>query len=74
MGEKCIYLSACKDIKSCDKRHPWVCKRYSLENFCKFGDQGSYEHSIKDQNQKGFDDMFEDVKNLKAEMDLLNKN
>jgi archaellum component FlaC len=26
---------------------------------------------IKDQNQKGLDDMFEDVKNLKAEVDLL---
>ena len=42
---ECKYLSACKS-KTCKKRHPKVCKRYSLEKYCKFGTDCAYLHMI----------------------------
>ena len=44
--EKCQDRSACRNIKSCNKRHLKVCKQYILERFCKFGRECSYEHII----------------------------
>ena len=40
---ECNALYACKS-KVCNKRHPKVCKRFSLERFCKFGEECAYRH------------------------------
>ena len=71
----------------CNKRHPKVCKRVSLEKFCKFGSDCTYLHlidsSVKVQKQlNDFDlerssnelqiQMLEDkVKTLKSHIDQL---
>ena len=43
--DECKDLFACK-AKVCNKRHPKVCKRFSLERFCKFGSNCVYLHLI----------------------------
>ena len=40
---KCKKLSSCKD-KYCNKRHPRICKIFSLDKFCKFGEDCEYLH------------------------------
>ena len=45
---ECKDLSSCKS-KVCLKRHPKVCKRLSVEKFCKFGASCAYFH-IPDTN------------------------
>ena len=40
---QCNSLHACK-VKACNKRHPRVFKRYSLEKFCKFKEECAYLH------------------------------
>ena len=40
---ECKKLSSCKD-KYCNTRHPKICKRFSLEKFCKFGEDCAYLH------------------------------
>ena len=83
---ECEDLFACK-AKVCNKRHPKVCKRFSLEKFCKFGSDCAYLHlidsSVKVQKQlNDFDlkrssnelqiKMLEDeVKTLKSHIDQL---
>ena len=68
---KCEALSACKDIKWCNKHHPKVCKIFALEIFCKYGERCAYEHFVKDQSKRVVDELVEDMKNIKAEMDML---
>ena len=68
---ECEALSACKEIKSCRKRHPKTCRRFSLENFCQFGERCSYVHVARDHNKVAFNKIVEDMNNIKAELDLL---
>ena len=68
---KCEALSAFRDIKCCHKRHPKVCKRFALEIFCKYGEHCAYEHIVKDQSKGEVDELVEDMKNIKAELDIL---
>ena len=74
MKTECEDLSACREIKFCKKRHPKICRKYSLEFFCKFGKDCSYVH-ITREHSKVFKDLYdeivEDIKNIKAEVDLL---
>ena len=73
---ECEDLSACREIKSCKKRHPKICRRFALENFCKFGKECSYVHNTKEHSKickDVHDDILEDMKNLKAEVDLIKK-
>ena len=70
MKDKCENLSACKTIKSCNKRHPKVCKRYVLEQFCKFGTKCSYDHGVPVTNIKKDEDgeKIEMLKNIVKEL------
>ena len=43
--EICINRSSCKTT-SCNKRHPKVCTRFTLEKYCRFGDKCSYFHGL----------------------------
>ena len=73
---ECEDLSSCREIKFCRKRHPKICRRFSIENFCKFGEQCSYVHLSKDHktvSKEVFDDIVENMKNIRAEVDLLKK-
>ena len=47
---ECNALRECKS-KVCNKRHPKVCQRFSLEQFCKFGEECAYRHPL-DKNYK----------------------
>lgn len=71
--EKCKNLSACKDLKSCNKRHQRVCKRFVLERFCKFGNECAYLHDNTLNTKEGYEEMVEELKNIKAEVDLLKR-
>ena len=44
LKETCHDLSACVEIKICQKRHPRGCKRHALEGFCRFGALCAYHH------------------------------
>jgi hypothetical protein len=62
---ECEDLSSCREIKFCRKRHPKICRRFSIENFCKFGEQCSYVHLSKDHktvSKEVFDDIVENIK------------
>ena len=50
-------LHACKS-KFCIKRHHKVCKRFSLDTLCKFGDECAYRHPL---------DRSDEVQNLSAQ-------
>ena len=39
--------ASCKSKRSCDKRHPKVCKRFILEEGCTFGQDCDYLHEEK---------------------------
>ena len=41
-----------KKKKNCDKRHPKLCKKYLLEEFCKFGQECHYQHKEKDKSEE----------------------
>ena len=47
LKETCINLSACVNSKSCQKRHPRVCKKQAIEGFCRFGATCAYHHQEK---------------------------
>ena len=64
-------ISACTGIKSCSKRHPKICRKYSLENFCRFGKDCSYVHISREHSEVCKDLEDEDMKNIKAKVDLL---
>ena len=74
---KCGDSSACREIKSCrKKRHPKICRKFSIHNFCKFDEQCSYVHLSRDHttvSKEVIDDIVENIKNIKAEVDLLKK-
>ena len=44
LEETCEKLSSCESQRKCHKRHPYACKRYVLEGFCKFGSHCAYHH------------------------------
>ena len=76
---ECNAASGCK-VKVCDKRHPRVCKKFSLEQFCKFGDECAYRHPLdtSDQfqklclrNEKEIIKLKEEVSELKLEIKQL---
>ena len=51
----CHDLSACRNQKSCQKRHPRGCKKYVLEGFCRFKTECAYhhqEHTTKNHNRE----------------------
>ena len=52
-GEKCLkrhLKETCQtndcNSKSCNKRHPKICKFFSLNQVCKFGDACCYKHKL----------------------------
>ena len=55
-------------------RHPKRCKRFVFEGICGFGDKCSYNHKrILSQLGSDKDELYEDVKNLKDEVENLNE-
>ena len=42
--EVCEDLSRCMKVKECHKRHPKICRRFSLEKECRFKDDCEYTH------------------------------
>ena len=50
-GQKCEELGECRNIKSCEKRHPKLCRKFSSGNTCKFKSECAYSHkkSVKSQ-------------------------
>ena len=73
LKEKCQSLSACTEVKSCNKRHPKACKRFVFEKFCRFNDDSAYLHLTRDDSKEAHNEVIEDINNLKAEVDLLKR-
>ena len=42
--EECEDLADCKQIKTCNKRHPKRCKNYVSRNTCRFESDCAYSH------------------------------
>ena len=63
---------ACNPSK-CRKRHPKLCKHFSQRLVCRYGKDCGYKHQETDGNIKPeqFNALNEDIKNLKAEVDVL---
>ena len=49
LNEECKDLT-CKSKGSCDKRHPKLCKRYTQEKSCPFGETCGYLHKEKEKS------------------------
>ena len=49
LNEECKDLT-CKSRVSCDKRHPKLCKRYTQEKSCPFGETCGYLHKEKEKS------------------------
>ena len=56
VDEECEDLSPCRTIKLCNKRHPKACRRFVMEQFCKFRNDCSYEHSVTVSELKNYED------------------
>ena len=83
----CKFKEHYKKAKVCNKRHPKVCKRVSLEKFCKFGSDCAYLHLIdssvkvqkqlnnfdlnKSSNELQIKILEDEVKTLKSQIDQL---
>ena len=52
LDKECKDLNNCKSKKSCNKRHPKLCKRYLQQNNCSLGDTCEYLHKEKEINQE----------------------
>ena len=59
-------------IQNCRRRHPKTCK-YHKRKFCKYTKDCAYSHS-ENKNPNNFEDMKEEVKQLKADIDKLKRN
>ena len=64
---QCEALGACKEIKTCNKRHPKPCKRFKLETLCKFGVDCAYAH-IENDNSKLEATVIHYIASMKAEI------
>ena len=42
-----------------------------VQKICKYGEHCAYEHIVKDQSKGEVDELVEDIKNIKAELDIL---
>jgi hypothetical protein len=64
--EICRDLNACKTIKTCHKRHPKVCRRFTIDKLCRFGSNCAYFHLDESDttSQKSISDMNEKLINL----------
>ena len=62
MKTECEHLYNCKNTKSCNKRHPKRCKRYSSEK-CRFEHGCAYKHQKPPVNED-HEDLKEKVKDL----------
>ena len=47
LKETCENRSSCVNVKSCEKRHPYECKRSVSEGFCSFGSDCAYHHQAQ---------------------------
>ena len=54
----------------CKKRHPKVCRYFAEYNFCKFDNDCAFSH-VKTVKIKEIELALEDLKNMKAEIDVL---
>ena len=48
----CENLSSCTNINECKKRHPKTCKRFTIENECRFNKDCAYSHVASKLNQE----------------------
>ena len=67
---KCEALSACPDIKACNKRYHKVCKQLAIQRFCRYGRECAYAHfqSETKVDAKCKETMVNDINIVKAEL------
>ena len=66
---ECKDGNMCPKIHICSLRHPKMCKRMALEGYCRLESKCAYKHGPRI-NQHN-DEPSEDIKNIKAELDVL---
>ena len=59
----CENLSSCTNINECKKTHPKTCKRFKIENECRFNKDCAYSHVASKLNQEkcSLKDQVEDL-------------
>ena len=50
-----------------------MCKHFLFERFCRFEHKCDYSNVIKDNLKEAFEEVLEDLKNIKVELDLLKR-
>ena len=50
---KCGDIEECNNIKSCQKKHPKKCKRFKLNEGCRFSKECSYNHQEQKPDEIG---------------------
>ena len=74
LKETCKNLSACVNSKSCQKRHPRVCRKQAIEGVCRFGAACAYHHQEENNNAEinvKVDELEKTVKEMAEKKDEL---
>ena len=50
--EVCENLSRCTNINECEKKHPKICRRFTVESECQFKNDCAYRHMESRQDQE----------------------
>ena len=57
-------------LEVCQKRHPNVCKFFSIFGSCKFGEDCAYTH-IKSKRENSIEKLIKEIEHLKRKVDEL---
>ena len=70
--QECQALGECHNIKTCERRHPKICKKFTNGNTCKFGIGSAYSHKnlIQKQEHKDLKDKVLVLENTVSEMNI----
>ena len=66
---ECKDGNICPKIQVCNLRHPKMCKRMAMEGYCRLEAKCAYKHGPRVLQPN--DDNKEDIKSIKAELDVL---
>ena len=71
LKEVCQENKTCRSSRTCEKRHPKVCKRFYAEGFCFYGRDCAYLHSEVKTNTRENEELKEKVKFLEEALTAL---
>ena len=70
--EECTNGMTCRELISCQLRHPKMCRRLAMEGYCRLGKECAYNHRLLlKSNNEDTELLHESIKNMKTEIDVL---